>query len=109
MEEIVLVFTTLPDGFDTQTLAEALVADRHAACVSVLPLQTSTYRWQAAIETAREHQVIIKTTAPRVEGLRQALRSRHPYELPEFLVIPVSGGDHGYVHWLRGSLAERLA
>lgn len=108
MEEIVLVLTTLPEDFDAAALAETLVRERHAACVSVLPLQTSTYRWQGAIETGREHQVVIKTTAGRVEALREAVRSRHPFEVPEFLVVPVVGGDAGYLGWVRSSLLEGL-
>lgn len=108
MEEIVLVLTTIPEDFDVAALAEALVKGGHAACVSVLPLQTSTYRWQGAIERGREHQVVIKTTAGRVEGLREAVRTCHPFELPEFLVVPVTGGDPAYLAWVRNSLLEGL-
>jgi len=104
MEEIVLVLTTLPTDFDTASLARALVEERHAACVSVLPPQRSTYRWQGSIESETEQQVVMKTTAGRVEGLRQALRSRHPFEVPEFLVVPVTGGDADYLQWVRESL-----
>ena len=103
MEEIVLVLTTLPEGFDVEPLARDLVEGRMAACVSVLPPQTSTYRWNGAIETAREHQVVIKTISTRVGELRATLRARHPYDLPEFLVLPVSSGDPGYLDWVRGS------
>jgi periplasmic divalent cation tolerance protein len=106
MEEIVLVLTTLPAGFDTETLARELVEARHAACVSVLPLQTSTYRWQGAIEMTSEHQVLIKTVAGKVDDLREALRNRHPYAVPEFLVLPVAGGEPAYLQWLRASLFE---
>ena len=103
MEEIVLVLTTLPESFDAESLSRDLVEGRLAACVSVLPLQTSTYRWQGAIEIAREHQVVIKTTSGRVDDLRQAVRNRHPYEVPEFLVIPVIAGDPAYFQWVRTS------
>ena len=106
MEEIVLVLTTLPSGFDTESLARELVEARYAACVSVLPPQTSTYRWQGALEMATEHQLLIKTAASRVDDLREALRNRHPYAMPEFMVIPVSSGDPAYLQWVRNSLFE---
>lgn len=109
MEEIVLVLTTLPEGFDADAFALALVEGRHAACVSVLPPQTSTYRWHGALETERERQVVMKTTAGRVEALREMVRSRHPFEVPEFLVVPVTGGDAEYLQWVRSSLVEGLA
>ena len=107
MEEIVLVLTTFPEDFDAAALAEALVKDRHAACVSVLPTQTSTYRWQGEIAIGREHQMVIKTTSDRVGALREAVRSRHPYELPEFLVVPVAGGDPAYLDWVRETVSRK--
>lgn len=103
MEKIVLVLTTLPEDFDAASVARALVDARHAACVSVLPVQASTYRWQAVIETAREHQLVIKTTEGRVDDVRQTLRGLHPYTLPEFLVVPAEGDD-AYAEWVRGSV-----
>lgn len=108
MEEIVVVLTTLPEGFDAVAFAQVLVDERHAACVSILPAQTSVYRWEGAIQTAREQQLLIKTTAGRVDALREALRGRHPFEVPECLVIPVTGGAADYLQWVRGSLLERL-
>ena len=101
MEEIVLVLTTLPESFDAASLARALVEERHAACISVLPPQLSTYRWKGSIESETERQLVMKTTAGRVEGLREALRSRHPFEVPEFLVVPVTGGDADSLQWVR--------
>jgi len=103
MEKIVLVLSTVPDGFDAPALARALVEARLAACVSVLPAQWSTYQWQGEVETAREHQILIKTTEGRVEALRSELRERHPYQVPEFLVLPVAGGDEDYLSWIRTS------
>jgi len=103
MEKIVVVLSTVPEGFDAQGLARTLVEAGHAACVSVLPVQFSTYQWQGQVETAREHQILIKTTEGRVEALRGALRERHPYQVPEFLVLPVAGGDADYLSWIRSS------
>lgn len=105
MEEIVLVLTTVPEDFDAAAFARTLIEERLAACVNVLPPQVSTYRWDGAIEVAREHQVVIKTTAGRLEALHQAVRRLHPYDLPEFLVVPVLKADPGYALWVRQSTA----
>lgn len=103
MEKIVLVLTTLPEDFDHASVARALVDAHHAACVSVLPVQASTYRWQGAIATARECQLVIKTTEGRVDDVRETLRRLHPYDLPEFLVVPATG-EGAYADWVRGSV-----
>lgn len=103
MEEIVLVLTTVPDEFDAESMARELVEARLAACVSILPAQTSTYRWKGAIETAKERQMVIKTTSNRTGGLWKAIRDRHPYEVPEILEFRPSGGDPTYLDWIRTS------
>ena len=72
MEEIVLVLTTLPESFDAESLARDLVEGRLAACVSVLPLQTSTYHWQGAIEIAREHECYRPGLRQRITEIRNA-------------------------------------
>jgi periplasmic divalent cation tolerance protein len=101
----VLVLTTLGADADADALARTLVGERLAACVNVLPLMTSHYRWKDAVEQAGERQLIIKTTAGRVDTLRARLIQLHPYELPEFLVIDAAGGSKGYLQWLRESAA----
>lgn len=103
MENIVLVLTTVPEGFDAATLARSLVEAGHAACVSVLPVHTSTYRWKGAIETAREHQMVIKTASRSTQALEAAIRAVHPYEVPEFLILPIAGGGRDYMEWVLGS------
>ena len=61
----------------------------------------SHYRWQGAIESASEHQIVMKTTTARVEQLRERLTSLHPYEVPEFLVVEAVGGSDAYLGWIR--------
>jgi periplasmic divalent cation tolerance protein len=99
----VIVFTTIGSTTDGHELASILVTERFAACVNVLPEMDSVYRWKGVVETERERQLIIKTTAGRVEGLKERLHEIHPYELPEFIVIPVVDGSDQYLSWLRQS------
>jgi len=97
-----IILTTVPPELDTATLARSLLSEQLVACVNVLPVMHSHYRWQGAIESASEHQLILKTTMGRVESVRQRLEALHPYDVPEFLVIEASGGSEGYLAWLRG-------
>jgi periplasmic divalent cation tolerance protein len=104
--EFVIVLTTLPAGADADRFAEVIVQERFAACVNVLAPMTSIYRWQGAVESAEERQLVIKTVATRVEDLKRRLESAHPYEVPEFLVLPVSGGTDVYLAWVRESTLD---
>ena len=101
-EEIVVVLTTFPLDRDAQSFARTLVDERLAACVNVLPPMMSIYRWKDAVESADEQQLVMKTTANRLEDLKARLKSLHPYELPEFVVIPVEG-SHDYLAWVAES------
>jgi periplasmic divalent cation tolerance protein len=101
--QAVIVLTTIGAGTDASSLARTLVEERLAACVNVLPPMSSTYRWQGAVEQDHEQQLVIKTAATRVAELEARLRALHPYELPEFLVLSVSGGSDAYLRWVEES------
>lgn len=100
-----LVWTTWPADGDADGFARTLVDERLAACVSVLPPMRSTYRWQGAVETAAERQVLIKTRAANLAALEKRVRELHPYEVPEFLVLNIDAGSPAYLSWLNDSLA----
>jgi periplasmic divalent cation tolerance protein len=104
MAEIVLAFSTVPADFDAAALAHDLVAIGAAACVTILPGVQSVYTWQGAIESAREQQLLIKTTSAAVDALWNALKAGHPYDVPEFVVVPASGGNERYLDWIRESV-----
>lgn len=104
-QEFVIVFTTLGADVDPSTIAMRLVEERLAACVNVLPEMESFFRWHGAVERDRERQLIIKTRASRVSELERRLHDMHPYDLPEFLVLPVSQGSEAYLRWIANSTA----
>ena len=102
--QTVIVLTTLGADADAAALARTLVDERLAACVNVLPVMTSIYRWEGDVQQDREQQLVIKTSVDRVEALQARLRELHPYEVPEFLVLTVSGGSDAYLGWVRDSV-----
>ncbi len=102
--EFVIVLTTFAASADAVGFAGTLVEERLAACVNVLPEMTSVYRWRGKVEREPERQIVIKTTADRVEALRARVAQIHAYEVPEFLVLPVSGGSEAYLQWVSESL-----
>jgi periplasmic divalent cation tolerance protein len=103
--DAVLLLTTVPVELDVEALVRPILDAGLAACVSVLPPMRSIYRWQGAIEAADERQLILKTTRARLEELQAKLFARHPYDVPESLVVPVAGGGEAYLRWLRTETA----
>ena len=104
VSDVALVLTTLGAETDAAALARTLVEEGLAACVNVLPPMTSVYRWKGAVEQDREQQLIIKTTVARLADLETRLKTLHPYELPEFLVLAAAGGSSAYLAWVRKSV-----
>ncbi len=99
---VLLVLSTLPDHDSATALATALIEARLVACVNVLAPCVSVYRWQGAVERAREVPVLMKTTVARYATLEAAIRARHPYELPEIVAVPVERGLPAYLDWVAG-------
>ena len=103
MSDVVLILTTVADDQQGETIARALVEERLAACVNVLPSMISVYRWAGSIERETERQLVIKTTRDRAPQVQTRLSELHSYELPEFLVIGVADGSERYLEWVRQS------
>lgn len=95
-----LVMTNLPDRATAETLATQLVEKRLAACVNVLQPCLSIYRWRGVVETADEVPLLIKTTVERYQALEAAIRSGHPYEIPEIIALPIAFGLADYLDWI---------
>ena len=102
-----MAMTTLPADFDVTPLAQELVGAGLAACVNVIPGIKSIYTWKGVPQVDQEQQLIIKTTNDQVDALWDVLRARHPYDVPEFLVVPVIDGSQDYLRWVDESVGPK--
>lgn len=100
MSHVILVLTMVPSDALGEEIATALVSERLAACVNISAPMTSIYRWKGNVERDTERQLVIKTTVDQVKVLQQRIKELHSYELPEFIVIELSGGSEAYLHWV---------
>ena len=102
--DAVVVLCTAPDEATAQDLAAKALAEKFAACVTLLPGATSLYYWEGKLEQEYEVQLLLKTNVSHLEDLFACLKAHHPYQTPELLALPVSHGDHDYLSWLNASL-----
>jgi periplasmic divalent cation tolerance protein len=86
-------------------LAEALVAERLAACVNRVPGIASSFWWDGKVQHETETLLLIKSTRERLDAIRRRIQDLHSYELPEVLAVPVLGGLESYLEWIRASVA----
>ena len=94
------VLTTVPNAEVGASIAHALVEERLAACVNVLPGVRSFYRWEGDVQDDAELLLVIKTRAGCCEALAARINALHPYDLPEVLVLPAVGGSAPYLAWI---------
>ncbi|GIF40081.1 divalent-cation tolerance protein CutA [Actinoplanes xinjiangensis] len=96
----VLVLTTAPSEEEGRRLARELVDARLAACVQMSSQIRSVYRWKGEVYDEPEWQLWIKTASDKVEDLMAWLPEHHSYEVPELIVLPITGGWSPYLDWI---------
>lgn len=102
----IVVLVTCPSRAAARRIARTLVTRRLAACVNVVPGIESTFRWQGKVDRCREVLLVIKTTRPRLAGLRRAVVGLHPYDVPEVIALPLVGGHPPYLTWVRRAVSR---
>lgn len=105
MERAVLVYTTYPSIVEAENAGRAIVEQRLAACVNILPGMVSHYWWQGKIERGEEVVMIFKTRASLAEAVRAAVKAAHSYMTPSILVLPVEAADPDYQAWIMAETA----
>lgn len=99
-EDCCIVITTFADEANGQKIIDTLLAERLAACVQVIPIQ-SWYRWQGKVNCDTEKLVLIKTKRSLYAQVRDCILTYHAYELPEIIQVPIEDGFSGYLAWIR--------
>ena len=97
---MLLCLCSCPDDASATRIADALVDERLAACVSIVPGMRSVYRWQGKVERADEMLLLVKTSTARADTLRQRIVALHPHELPEVIMFEADGGLPAYLDWV---------
>lgn len=100
-ETVTLV--TCKDRAQAKRIARALVEDRLAACVNVVPGVSSIYAWKGKIEESREVLLVIKSRAALSKRLAARVRALHSYSVPEVVTLPIAAGNPAYLRWVRES------
>ena len=106
MTQAISVYIIATDTAEAERIAEALVAERLAACVNILSNIRSVYRWQGKVDSSAEWLLLIKTTVEKFPNVRAAIRDLHSYDLPECIAIVVEGGSEEYLDWIADSVAD---
>ena len=103
-KEFVIVLVTAPDIKTARKLAWVALKARLVACANLLPKIESHYWWKNKIETGAEVLLLFKTRQSLVADLQKTIVATHPYDTPEFIVLPITYGNKRYLSWLGSSV-----
>ena len=106
MSHEIIVLVTTPNTAEASKIANALVSQQLAACVNIVPLIESIYRWKGEVKCDSEALMIIKTTADRYSELERRVKELHSYSTPEIVALRIERGSSDYLEWLRDSTVD---
>lgn len=99
-----IVLVTTPDLKTARALAKSALRLKLIACANLVPKVESYYHWQGQVAASAEVLLLLKTRKTRLAALEKHILAGHPYDTPEFLVLPPSAGSRKYLDWLRTSV-----
>ncbi len=109
IERAVFVYTTYPSAVEAEKAGRAIVAQRLAACVNILPGMISHYWWDSKVERGEEAVMILKTRASLADRVSEAVKAGHPYTTPAILVLPLESVEQTYLRWILAETVQAVA
>jgi periplasmic divalent cation tolerance protein len=103
----IIALVTAPDLETARKIARAALEQRLAACANLVPQIESHYWWQGKLEQSAEVLIVFKTNTACQRALQDCVLANHPYELPEFITVQITGGSDAYLSWIRQNVAAR--
>ncbi len=97
--DYIVILVTASSGQEAEAIAQALVADNLAACVSFTQIH-SVYKWQGKVNSDDEWQLVIKTHIDKFPQLENKVKEMHSYEVPEIIALPIVAGSLPYLNWI---------
>lgn len=96
----VVILITTGSYEEAYKIADALVSQRGAACVNIVPKVKSLFRWRDKVEGAEENLLLVKTKAELFPEVVRVVKGIHSYEVPEIIALPVIEGTPDYLGWI---------
>jgi periplasmic divalent cation tolerance protein len=100
----IIVLVTTPNIEEARKISQAILGNRKAACVNIIPGVNSTYWWLDKIESADESMLVIKTEVRLFNAVIELVKKNHSYTTPEIIALPIIGGNPDYLKWLGDTL-----
>lgn len=104
----IVIFITCSNKKEALHITKALLQNKLAACVNIVPKIKSFFWWQAKIDLAEEALLIIKSKKTKLSKIIKLVKSLHSYKVPEIIALPIIAGYKPYLRWLNESIGKSV-
>ena len=109
MAECIFIYVTVETEVEAEKIGRALVEERLAACINIIPGMRSIYRWQGKLEQGNEVVLIAKSQAALFETIVQRVKAMHSAEIPCIVAMPIVQGAADFLDWIGQNVAQNPA
>ncbi len=95
-------YVTCPDESMARSLATGALKKHLIACANIIPMSSSLYWWEGEIQEATEVLLVGKTTEDQFAAAKDFFVSKHPYECPCVIALPITQGHTPFLQWIEG-------
>lgn len=105
---MIIVFSTFPDLVSAEKAASLVIEKEFGACVNLLSISKSFYKWEGKLQIHPEFLLLIKTTKRAYTQLEILLKQNNPNKVPEIIYFEIKGGNDEYLSWIQSSVLSKL-
>ncbi|HKR57582.1 MAG TPA: divalent-cation tolerance protein CutA [Candidatus Nitrosopolaris sp.] len=99
----VIIVSTFPTEESVKKIASDLILnEKVCACVNLMRVQ-SVYNWQSELQDQVEILALFKTTNWHSERVKEEIKKRHPYQVPEIAELKMDSVSVSYLRWIEQS------
>jgi periplasmic divalent cation tolerance protein len=99
-DQNIVIFITTGTDVEARRVAEALLEQRKASCINIVPTITSLFWWKDQIESNQESLLIVKSKSSLLDEIVSLVKGVHSYDVPEVIALPIIGGNADYLNWM---------
>jgi len=100
----IVIFIATSNRKEAEKIANALLAEKLAACVNILDGVHSLFWWQGKIDSSNEALLMVKTKSALLQDIIHRVKELHSYDVPEIIALPIVGGSQKYLSWISESV-----
>ncbi|CAH2316677.1 homolog isoform X1 [Pelobates cultripes] len=92
-----LAYVNCPNEQIAKDIGRGILEKRLAVSVNIMPKSSSLYIWKGEIEESTEILLVVRTKTDKISELCAYIGLVHPFEIPDFISIPIERGNPGYL------------